>query len=239
MFEKYKGVLRELAFSKLGLELTDSQIDKLCLYGDSLLEWNHHVNLTSITDPQEIIVKHFIDSLSLGKYLTGSKLADIGTGAGFPGIPLKIVFSHLEITLVDSLVKRLDFLNQVIIDLKLENIQTVHARAEDFGRNPSYRESFAIVTARAVARLNVLLEYCLPILKIDGLFVAAKGSQYAEEINESSKALEILGGKIEAVQKFSLGEEAEHRALIIVRKVSSTPAQYPRKAGTPVKKPLI
>ncbi len=239
MLPKHKELLREMALSKLGIQLNDSQVNQFSIYADLLVEWNEKVNLTSITDPQEIVIKHFIDSLTLGQFVQAHKLADIGTGAGFPGIPLKILHPELQLFLVDSLAKRLDFLKVVVDQLGLRQVETVHSRAEDFARDSRYRESFDRVTSRAVARLPVLLEYAIPLLKKKGLFLAAKGSQVDEEVKESRKALEALGGKINGIERFNLGTEAEHRAIVIVEKVKVTPKTYPRKAGTPAKNPLI
>jgi 16S rRNA (guanine527-N7)-methyltransferase len=239
MLSNYKELLREMALVKLGIKLDDTQVEQFSIYADLLIEWNERVNLTSITDPQEIVIKHFIDSLTLGQYMKAHKLADIGTGAGFPGIPLKILHPELHVFLVDSLAKRLDFLKVVIDQLGLHQVETIHSRAEDFGRDSKYRESFDRVTSRAVARLPVLLEYAVPLLKKNGIFLAAKGTQVDDEVRESKKALEALGGKINGVERFNLGTEAEHRAIVIVEKVKETPKAYPRKAGTPAKKPLI
>lgn len=239
MQPEHKELLRRLTFEKLGIQLSPEQVDQFSNYANLLVEWNEKVNLTSITDPEEIVLKHFLDSLTLVPLIQGRNMADIGTGAGFPGIPLKILLPQVKVYLVDSLAKRLDFLKVVIRDLKLAEVETIHSRAEDFARGPLYRESFDCVTSRAVARLPVLLEYAVPLLKKGGLFLAAKGSQVDEEVEESAKALQILGAEIKEIMRFSLGEEAEHRAIIVVEKTSPTPKVYPRKAGTPAKKPLM
>lgn len=239
MISEHLEMLRLLASEKLGLELSPRQLEQFSLYGDLLVEWNQKVNLTNITDPEGIILKHFLDSLTLTKYLQGNTLVDIGTGAGFPGIPLKIYFPEMEVLLVDSLAKRLDFLKVVINQLNLQGIDTIHSRAEDLGRNPQYREKFDYVTSRAVVRLPILLEYTVPLLKVGGIFLAAKGYQVEEEMEESNKALQLLGARIKDTEAFSLGPEAEHRAIVIVEKTRSTPATYPRKAGVPSKKPLV
>lgn len=230
---------RILASDKLGLELSSEQLEQFSLYGDLLVEWNQKVNLTNITDPEGIIIKHFIDSLTLARYVNGTRLADIGTGAGFPGVPLKILLPEINVFLVDSLAKRLEFLKVVIDQLNLKGIGTVHSRAEDLGKNRQYRESFDCVTSRAVARLPILLEYAVPLLKVGGIFLAAKGYQVEEEITDSKKALQLLGAEIKDTHFFSLGAEAEHRAIVVVEKISTTPPTYPRKAGTPSKKPLV
>lgn len=239
MLSSHKELLRLTALEKLGIQLNSTQIEQFSFYADLLVEWNEKVNLTSITDPQEIVIKHFIDSLTLGQFVKGHRLADIGTGAGFPGIPLKILQPEIQLFLVDSLAKRLDFLEVVIDQLGLREVETVHSRAEDFGRNPKYRESFDRITSRAVARLPVLLEYAVPLLKENGLFLAAKGSQVDDEVTESKKALKVLGAKINGISRFTLGTEAEHRAVVIIEKIAQTPKAYPRKAGTPAKEPLI
>jgi 16S rRNA (guanine527-N7)-methyltransferase len=239
MLPDYEPFLYNTALSKLGIQLSDKQIEQFSVYADLLIEWNEKVNLTSITDPEEIVVKHFIDSLTLNEFVQGQSLADIGTGAGFPGVPLKILRPELEIYLVDSLAKRLDFLKVVIDSLNLKGVETVHSRAEDFGRNSKYRDRFDRVTSRAVARLPILLEYAVPILKCNGYFLAAKGSLADEEVNESQKALKILGAEIKNIARFNLGQEAENRAIVVIEKMTQTPKEYPRKAGTPSKKPLI
>lgn len=239
MLSNHKEFLQESALGILGIQLNSTQIEQFSLYADLLIEWNEKVNLTSITDPQEIVIKHFIDSLTLGQFVQGHRLADIGTGAGFPGIPLKILQPEIQLFLVDSLAKRLDFLEVVIEQLGLREVKTVHSRAEDFGINPQYRESFDRVTSRAVARLPVLLEYAVPLLKRHGLFLAAKGSQVDDEVNESGKALKVLGAKVNRIARFTLGTEAEHRAIVIIEKIAQTPKTYPRKAGTPAKQPLM
>lgn len=238
MFREWKETLCSLGEEKVGIVLTDRQAEQFCEYGELLLAWNEKMNLTAITEPQEVIIKHFVDSLVLVKMIHQGRLADVGTGAGFPGIPLKIMNPELDVVLVDSLAKRLEFLNVVIQKLQLTDIVTVHSRAEDAGRDPRFREKFDCVTARAVARLPVLLELCLPLVKKGGECLLAKGPQAFEEIKEAEKALELLGGSLSGVKSFNLAEGAEHRTVVVVKKVAGTPAQYPRRAGTPEKKPL-
>ncbi len=242
MFEAWGGYLREAAWQRLQMELTSVQVEQFCRYGELLLTWNQKMNLTAITQPKEVVIKHFIDSLAFGKLLpdfaVGIRLLDIGTGAGFPGIPLKLVNPGLEVVLVDALGKRLKFLQEVIAELGLSGVDTVHARAEEIGRNGEYREKYDVVTARAVARLPVLLEYALPVLKVGGRFLAGKGHQADEEIREADIALQVLSGRVERVERFVLNEEAEHRAIIVVTKIATTAREYPRRIGVPEKKPL-
>lgn len=238
MLPEHLSFFSDLVLSKLEYSLTDSQLQQFSLYADLLIDWNQKINLTSIIEPKEIIIKHFLDSLTLVPWIKGDKVADIGTGAGFPGIPLKIVYPEKNFFLVDSLAKRLDFLNDVIQKLDLNNVETVHFRAEDFGKKTHYRSSFDTVVSRAVAKLPVLLEYAIPLLKVGGVFLAAKGSQGDEEVAESHNALSLLGAEIKDIYKLNLGEGAEHRTIIIIEKIKLTPSIYPRKAGTPAKKPL-
>lgn len=217
-----------------------NRVDKFFGYKDLLKEWNEKINLTAIEDDRDIIIKHFIDSASILPFIDNksSKVIDVGTGAGFPGIPLKIMLDDLKVTLLDSLDKRVKFLNEVIKDLKLGEITALHGRAEDFGVKEGHRENYDIVVARAVAALPVLLEYCLPFVKAGGKFIAMKGSNI-EELDNSKKALDILGGKLEDVKEFDLPFSDMKRNIIIVRKFRQTPAKYPRKAGKPTKEPLI
>ena len=238
IFKEYASFIHQLTYQHIGSDLSDLQVTQLCNFGDLLLDWNERLNLTRITDPHEVILKHFIDSMVLANSISGVTFADLGTGAGFPGVPLKILRPDLEIVLMDSLRKRLGFLDVVINTLDLKGIRTVHARLEDFGRYKQYRGYFDTVSSRAVARLPVLLEYALPVLKLNGLFLAPKGSQFETELEESKLALQILGGTVESIEHFNLGEGAEHRALIKIRKVKETPSQYPRQAGTPSKSPI-
>ncbi|WP_407306051.1 16S rRNA (guanine(527)-N(7))-methyltransferase RsmG [Desulfosporosinus sp. SB140] len=239
MFQEYASQIQNLTKLHLGSELSDQQVQSLCLFGDLLLDWNQKLNLTRITDPYEIILKHFIDSMMLANYIQGTKFVDLGTGAGFPGIPLKILRPELDVSLIDSLKKRLDFIDIVISRLNLKGTRTIHARAEDFGRDHRYRGQFDTVTSRAVARLPVLLEFALPILKVKGLFLSPKGLQAQEELDESISALKVLGGVVDKLQSYSLGESAEHRAVIVIKKIKDTPLDYPRKAGTPAKHPIL
>lgn len=223
----------------INIEFDEKQIKQFYEYMLLLIEWNEKINLTAIIDPEEIILKHFIDSLTINKYINENKtIADIGTGAGFPGIPLKIYRSDLKITLVDSLNKRINFLNEVITKLNLKDINTVHSRVEDFGKNKEYREKYDYVTARAVANLATLSEYLIPICKINGKCICMKGSEIKEELDSSKTAINILGGKINNVEEFNLPKSDISRNIIIINKIKNTPNKYPRKAGIPAKEPL-
>ena len=224
---------------KLGITLSEIQLKQFYNYMNLLIEWNKKINLTAITEPDEIILKHFVDSLTISKYIPdGTKLVDVGTGAGFPGIPLKIYRQDIEITLLDSLQKRINFLDEVIRELNLEKIETLHSRAEDFGKDKKYREKFDIATSRAVANLATLSEYLLPLVKIGGKVISMKGSLIEEELENSKNAIKILGGKIERVDEFDLPNSDISRNIVLIDKIKETPNKYPRKAGEPSKKPL-
>ena len=224
---------------KIGIELSDEQLQQFITYYEMLVEKNKVMNLTAITDFDEVLEKHFEDSLSLIQAVDLRKsqtVIDLGTGAGFPGIPLKIAFPDLQITLADSLNKRILFLDDVIQELKLDGIETVHGRAEDLARNAKFREMFDLCVSRAVANLSTLSEYCLPFVRIGGKFVSYKAGECDEEVGASKSSVFLLGGKIADVKKFELGESK--RAFVIIDKVGGTPKKYPRKAGTPSKDPL-
>ena len=224
---------------KLTIKLSVEQLEKFYSYMSLLLEWNEKMNLTAITEPNEIILKHFVDSLTiLNEINNNSKVVDVGTGAGFPGIPLSIANESLKITLVDSLNKRLIFLQEVIDKLELKNIEIVHSRAEDFGQNKKYRENFDIATSRAVANLSTLSEYLIPLVKINGKCICMKASDVEEEINQAKNAINVLGGTIEKIKEFKLPESDIGRTIIIINKQKNTPIKYPRKAGTPSKEPI-
>lgn len=224
---------------KINIDLDDEQISQFYMYEKLLQEWNKKINLTSIIEEDDIILKHFIDSATAAKYIKeGDSIADIGTGAGFPGIPLKIINPNNKVVLIDSLNKRINFLNEVITNLNLKNIEAVHFRAEEIGHNKNYRQKFDVVTARAVAKLNVLLEYMLPLTKVGGKCICLKGPNVEEELEESRNAIELLGGKIERVEKLVLPESDNERTLIIVECVKQLPNKYPRKPGTPTVSPL-
>ena len=224
---------------KMQIDIKESQIEKFYIYMNLLLEWNQKINLTAITDCDEIIIKHFIDSLTICKYLKkDSSVVDVGTGAGFPGIPLKIIREDLNIILVDSLNKRIRFLEEIIKKLELENIKAIHSRAEEFGRNIKYREKFDYATSRAVANLSTLSEYLIPLVKIKGKVISMKGSTIDEELEESKKAINVLGGKVLEIDEFNLPFSDIKRNVVIIEKIKNTPNKYPRKAGTPAKEPI-
>ena len=224
---------------KIDIKFTEEQLNQFYKYMNLLLEWNEKINLTAITDPNEVILKHFIDSLTINKYIKeNSTLADVGTGAGFPGIPLKILRPDLKITLVDSLNKRINFLNEVCIALDLKNIELIHSRAEDLAKNKSYRENFDKSVSRAVANLTTLAEYDLPFIKKGGQMIAMKGFEIDEELQNAEKAINILGGKIKEVNKFTLIDTDNKRSIVLIDKVKPTPKQFPRKAGKPLKEPI-
>ena len=231
-FEKYLTILN--------INLTNEQVLKFYKYMNLLLEWNEKINLTAITNPEEIILKHFVDSLTIGKYINkGESLVDVGTGAGFPGIPIKIYRDDINVTLVDSLNKRVKVLNIFIEELMLERIEAIHSRAEEFGRNKKYREKFDVSTSRAVANLATLSEYLIPLIKQQGKSICMKGSEIEEELNNSKKAIDVLGGKILKVDEFTLPNSDIKRNIIIIKKQEKTPAKYPRKPGTPAKEPIL
>lgn len=237
-FENFKEKMLEYS-RDLGLLFNEKQLELFYKYQQLLLEWNEKINLTAIIDPEEIILKHFIDSLTIEKYIEKNEnIADVGTGAGFPGIPLKIYRPDLNIVLIDSLNKRVSFLDEVIKELELEKIETVHSRIEDIGQLEKYREKFQNVTARAVANLSVLSEYLLPLVKLEGQCICMKGNSIEEELEESKKAIEILGGKIDKIDKFNLPNSDIERNIILINKIKFTPKMYPRKAGKPSKEPL-
>jgi len=227
--------------SNFNITLTEDQVNKFVIYKSLLKEWNQKINITSIEDDEEIDIKHFLDSLTpinTGLFKEKVKVIDVGTGGGFPGIPLKIYREDIEVVLLDSLNKRINYLNEVIKNLNLTDINAVHGRAEDFGQNKDYREKFDIAVSRAVASLNILSEYCLPFVKVGGYFISMKGQDVEEEMKESSKAISILGGRVEKKVDVTIPNSDITHSLIIIKKIKETPTKYPRNAGKPKKNPL-
>ena len=224
---------------KIQIYIEKEKIEKLYIYMNILLEWNKNINLTAITNPEEIILKHFIDSLTIEKYISKSgSIIDIGTGAGFPGIPLKIFREDINVTLVDSLNKRVKFLDFVIEKLNLKNIQAIHGRAEELGKNKNYREKYDIATSRAVANLTTLSEYLIPFIKKNGKCICMKGPDIEEEVENSKNAIKVLGGKIINTDFLTLPNSDIKRNIIIIEKIEKTPIKYPRKPGIPSKEPI-
>lgn len=229
------------ALKEKGIVLTNEQIAQFKKYFELLVEWNEKMNLTAITDLEGVYLKHFFDSISAAFYFDFTKVTsvcDVGAGAGFPSLPIKICFPHLHITIVDSLNKRITFLNHLSEQLQLENVNFVHARAEEFGQNVKYREQFDVVTARAVARLSVLSELCLPLVKQGGYFVALKAAAGPEELKEAKKAITALGGSLKDEFAYLLPVEKSERTIYVFDKVKQTPKKYPRKPGVPNKTPI-
>lgn len=226
---------------QFGVTLTDTQVDQFLKYYEILSEWNQVMNLTAITEYSDVMKKHFVDSVSLVKACDLQKefaLIDVGTGAGFPGLALKIAFPGLKVTLLDSLNKRIQFLNEVIDKLDLQGVETIHGRAEDFAKSGKLREYYDICVSRAVASLSVLSEYCLPFVKVGGFFVSYKSEKVVEELGMAENAMSILGGEVEKQVEFLLPDSDLYRNLIVIRKCRTTPAKYPRKAGIPNRNPL-
>lgn len=228
-------------FSLLGVSLTDRQTEQFLTYYEMLVEWNSFMNLTAITEYEEVMKKHFVDSVSLIKAYDITKHAsviDVGTGAGFPGLALKIAFPNLEITLLDSLNKRIQFLNEVIEKLALTEIKTIHGRAEDYARPGKFREKYDLCVSRAVANLATLSEYCLPFVKKSGFFISYKSEKISEEVKTAQRAISILGGEVKEQVEFFLPNSDIYRNLFVIEKIKACPAKYPRKAGLPAKEPL-
>ena len=236
MFERLPEIMKAY-----NIQVTDHQLSQLTLFYEMMIEKNKVMNLTAITSPDEVEIKHFIDSLMIVKFidLTAVKhMIDVGTGAGFPGIPLKIIFPHIDMVLIDSLGKRIRFLQEVSEKTGLKNIQLIHTRAEDAGRNIQYREKFNICVSRAVANLSTLSEYCLPFVEPGGSFISYKAGNCIDELNHAEKAVQILGGKIKAHHCFTLPDSDINRSLIVIKKLHQISEKYPRKAGLPAKEPL-
>ena len=234
------NLLKEKA-CEIGIELNDHQIQQFNEFYEMMVEWNKVMNLTGITEYNEVVEKHFIDSLSITKVMDMrqiKRVIDVGTGAGFPGIPLKIAYPHLEVTLLDSLNKRIKFLNAVIEQTELKKITTIHGRAEDYAKQKIYREKYDLCVSRAVANLATLSEYCLPYVSVNGKFISYKSGEIDKEVNESKKAIQILGGKLAKVEKFHLAGTDIARSFVIIKKIKVTGKKFPRKAGLPSKEPL-
>lgn len=224
-----------------GISLTPKMAEQFDTYYRELITWNEKMNLTGITEREDVYIKHFYDSASIAFFLELNaieRIADVGSGAGFPGLPLKILFPHLRLTIIDSLNKRIGFLNHLISLLELDHVDAIHARAEEAGKSAQYREQFDLVTARAVAKLNVLNEFCLPLVKVGGRFVAMKGTDPNKEIAEAAYSIQTLGAKLSQIHPLQLPDESE-RHIIVIDKTSKTPKAYPRKPGTPLKQPLL
>ncbi len=236
---EFKEILKEKA-KKLSINLSEDQIEKFYQYKELLIEWNKKINLTAIIEDKEIIDKHFIDSITINKYIGKDKeIVDIGTGAGFPGVPIQIINNTNNMVLFDSLQKRLNVLEDIIQKIKLKNICTLHGRAEETFKNKIYREKFDIATSRAVASLNVLVEYMLPAVKIGGYCICMKSNEIEEEVKRAQNAIKILGGKIEKIESINLPDTDIKRNIVIIKKIKDTPKQYPRKPGTPSKLPIV
>lgn len=242
MLNQFMGWMQD-GMEELSIELSEHQLHQFYKYFELLVEWNKMMNLTAITEMEEVVTKHFVDSLTLVKAIPdlrekGGTILDMGTGAGFPGIPLKIVYPNLKITLLDSLNKRIKFLNEVIGEIGLEDITAIHGRAEDYGRNKDYREQFDYCVSRAVANLSTLSEYCMPYVKIGGIFISYKSGKIDEELKEAKGAVKLLGGKVEQVITFVLPKTEVERSLVVIKKNEGTAKKFPRKAGLPGKEPL-
>ncbi len=231
----------EQKLGELGIKQDQNQLERFHKFYQLLIEWNKVMNLTGITEYEDVVEKHFVDSLSIIKAIDLSRIhtvIDVGTGAGFPGIPLKIAFPHLRVVLLDSLNKRIKFLDEVISQLGLTEICTIHGRAEEYARKEEYREQFDLCVSRAVANLSTLSEYCLPYIQVGGIFIPYKSGEIDDEVEQSKKAVRILGGNIKEVMKFELPGTDIHRSFVLIHKEQHTQKKYPRKAGIPAKEPL-
>lgn len=238
---EYKSLL-EGGLEKLNIDFTTEHIQKLELYKDLMLEWNEKINLTTITDLKEVDIKHFLDSatcLATGYIKDGDDIIDVGTGAGFPGVPIKILKEAVSITLLDSLNKRIKYLEDVVSKTGLKEVTLLHSRAEDAGMSKQHREKYDIVLSRAVAAMNVLCEYCLPFVKLGGYFICQKGPSYKEELDSANIAIKTLGGSLKEVQSYNLPYSDITHYIIIIEKIKATPTKYPRKAGKPSSQPIV
>lgn len=239
--KEYNTVQFEKDLDTLGVSLTGKQIEHFLKYYEMLIEKNKVMNLTAITEYEDVLKKHFVDSVSLVKAMDlsyGLSVIDVGTGAGFPGLALKLAFPELKVTLLDSLNKRIHFLNEVIEELGVDGVETIHGRAEDFAKPGKLREQYDLCVSRAVANLSTLCEYCLPFVKIDGMFVSYKSEKISEELTAAKRAVSVLGGNIEKQVEFMLPDSDSYRNLVLIRKEKKTPVKYPRKAGIPGRQPL-
>jgi len=229
------------ALKNKGIDLNEEQLHQFDIYFKMLVEWNKKINLTTLTNEEDVYLKHFYDSITAAFYYDFTQkiyVCDVGAGAGFPSIPLKICFPHLKIAIIDSLNKRIGFLNRLASELGIDQVNFYHGRAEDFGSNIEFREKFDVVMARAVARMSVLSELCLPFNKINGVFIGMKGSQANEELTDAKKAIKVLGGRVKKVDTFTLPKEESERSIIIIDKKKATPKKYPIKEGTPNRNPI-
>ena len=235
---KKEEFYKEIRNTLKEIELTENQIEQFYNYMNGILKWNKSINVTSITDEKMFIVKHFADSLTINRFVEDKKtLRDIGTGAGFPGIPLKIVNKDLKVTLIDSVNKKLNIIRDITADFNLENLEIIHTRAEDLANDIEYREKYDIATTRAVSNLTTIAEYMLPFVKINGYAICMKGPNIRQELEDSKVAIEVLGGKLEKIESLNVGNELE-RNIILIKKVKSTPKKFPRGKGKPLKEPI-
>ncbi len=243
MFKEDENILIDGA-QKMGINLHKEQIKKFSRYLELLVQWNQKINLTSLKTPQEIIIKHFLDSIScikvINKYMNieGTSIIDVGTGAGFPGMPIKIVCPSISLFLLEARKKKTIFLEKIIEEINFQKVEVINGRAEAFGKCPDYRQKYDIVLSRAVALLNTLSEYCIPLVRVGGLFVAQKGRSYREEIDKALKAVQFLGGELIGVENVRIPFINQERYLLIIKKIKDTPSKYPRKEGLPQKRPL-
>lgn len=235
---KKEEFYKEIRNTLKEIELTENQIEQFYNYMNGILKWNKSINVTSITDEKMFIVKHFADSLTINRFVEDKKnLIDIGTGAGFPGIPLKIVNKNLKVTVIDSVNKKLNIIRDITADFNLENLEIIHTRAEDLANDIEYREKYDIATTRAVSNLTTIAEYMLPFVKINGYAICMKGPNIRQELEDSKVAIEVLGGKLEKIESLNVGNELE-RNIILIKKVKSTPKKFPRGKGKPLKEPI-